>query len=261
MEKMSFLIDGADPPFAVGTEFEIADEIAVDSLVVFERVGEGRVVIKLANMDNLPSNTVLFRAKKGNAAGQIIFEAVAPDDAMADLSGRDRLNEMLEQTFEGIAIFYRDNDLPDAIMEMYRPGLILRELGFTDASFQRGGFVGKNRFLIASAFATDLSHVGAAIPEQGLAVMQNGSYFKVLEMQERGGRKQVALLQVPAELVDFFDTDEFSPMEKQLIEIARAEFEELVDAEPVAALTDRSWLDRLTSPIGISDDGEFFARE
>ncbi len=168
------------------------------------------------------------------------------------------MEDQVEQLFNGWRFYYRDYDLSDTFVQMYYPGLIIQEMGFTDASSRRGGFVANHRFLIASPAATDLSQFDQTDPERGLSVLPAGSYFKVLDVTERNDRRQTTLLHFPEAFIEIFSRPNLTAFEEGVAAKAKNEFEELVDTAPVDALTKQSWLNRLTSPLGISDDGEYF---
>jgi hypothetical protein len=44
----------------------------------------------------------------------------------------------------------------------------------------------------------------------------------------------------------------------EIVAAARADFDKNVVMKPVSALTDPEWLKRVSFPLGMNDDGEFF---
>ena len=91
----------------------------------------------------------------------------------------------------------------------------------------------------------------------GLHVAKNGSRFKVLDIFEHDGKTQILLLQLP----DGFDGvfDKKTKIEEQFIERERENFKQDLKKDPVTDLADEVWLERVSFPIGMSDEGEFFS--
>jgi hypothetical protein len=79
-----------------------------------------------------------------------------------------------------------------------------------------------------------------------------------LDVSEKENRKQITLLNIPKELVDFFSGEGLTSMEEQIVEVTKADFDTNFNAAPVDVLLQRAWLNRVTAPIGISDDGKYF---
>ena len=256
----SFQIIGEVPDFVENSQIVIEDEIRANSIVFFEKISDGTTAIKLVDLDKLDeSNEPVYRVGKGNEPGQIVFEQIEITALKEKLRAQNHLDELLNQTFDHLAFIYRDNDLSDDFINKYYPGLILQERGFVDATYKRGGLAAKHRFLIASSQARELSGMPGANPAQGLTVIMRDSFFKVLDVAEKDNRKQITLLHIPGELIDFFNTGEgLSNEEAQIVEAARADFDKSFHVAPVDALRQPDWLMRVAAPIGISDAGEYF---
>ncbi|MEJ7847156.1 MAG: hypothetical protein WKF92_03590 [Pyrinomonadaceae bacterium] len=256
----SIQIIGDCPELGENSQYVIEDEIGVNSIVYFEKTDSNTTAVKIVDLQNLDTMSVpIYRAGKGTEPGQIIFEQIEIGALKESLAEQAKVDALLDQTLNNISFFYRDNDLGDEFINMYYRGLIVRELGFVDASFRSGGLAARHRFLIASSQAVNLSDLPPAIPEQGLVVIKNGSFFKVLDVFERENRKQITLLHIPEELVAFFSTgNELSDIELQIAEAARTDFDKQFYHPPADALKRADWLNRLKDPIGISDDGKYF---
>jgi hypothetical protein len=67
-----------------------------------------------------------------------------------------KVEEIYNQTFAGLTLFYRDTTLSETLISKYHVGQILTERGFTDMSYKGGGLATNFRYLIASAHAKDL---------------------------------------------------------------------------------------------------------
>jgi hypothetical protein len=229
--------------------------------VFFDRKDAGALVIKLVDLsdpENFPE--VIYRIDAGTEPGQIVFEQVETERLKAAAVAQNELDRLLSVTFNNLSFFYRDNNLSDALLGKYRRGLIVREKGFTDASYQPGGLAAKHRFLIATTQAKDLSGMPGGNPAHGLVVVNRGSFFKVLDAEERENHRQIVLLHIPEELSEFFDSgEELSDIEQQIVTAARADFEKSLNESAVQELTQAEWLDRTAFPLGMSDEGEFFS--
>lgn len=260
-EFKDLAIIGEKPDFSEGDTLTFEDEIARGSFVFFDRKDAGTLVIKLVDLND-PENfpDLIYRIDAGDTPGKIVFEQVEIERLKAPGEAQSELDRLLASTFDNLSFFYRDNNLGDELIGKYRRGLIVRELGFTDASYKPGGLAAKNRFLIATSQAKDLSVMPGGNPAHGLVVVNRGSFFKVLDVEERGGHKQIVLLHIPEELSEFFDSgEELSDIEDQIVAAAREDFEKSLKEPAVQELTEKEWLDRTVSPLGMSDGGEFFS--
>lgn len=149
--------------------------------------------------------------------------------------------------------------MSDETLNKYYRGLIIQERAFVDASYRAGGLVARHRYLIVTPNARDLSMVPPANPEQGLVVLMKDSFFKALDVYESHGHRQITILDIPEALVDVLNRGaELSDIEMELVAAARADFERHIVMKPVSALTDPQWRERVSFPLGMNDDGEFF---
>jgi len=170
---------------------------------------------------------------------------------------QNNIQDILNKTFSGLTLFYRDTPLPSDLQNRYSPGQVLMEKAFTDMSWKGGGLEGDFRYLIASAFGKDLSAFHPKAEKFGLAVLQPDSYFKVLDIFELEGKKQVLLLNIPVEGVDVFSRTTIN-IEDEIVSMARENFSERIKQSPVPELCDVEWLQRISFPIGMTEEGEFF---
>jgi len=251
---------GETPDLSEGAQIMFADEIRRGGFVFFEKKEADVYAVKavdLEDLENCPHK--IYRVDRDDE-GRMVFEQSDIEQLTAAINVQTELDRLLGLTFNNLSFFYRDNNLSDELIEKYRRGLIIREFGFTDASYLAGGLAAKNRFLIATAQAKDLSQMPPLIPAQGLVVVNRSSFFKVLDTEERDEHTQIVLLHIPEELSEFFDSgEELSEIEQQIVAAARADFEKSLNEDAVLELTQPEWLDRTVSPLGMSDGGEFFS--
>lgn len=168
-----------------------------------------------------------------------------------------QIEEIYNQTFGGLTLFYRDTMLSDSLSSKYQVGQILNERGFTDMSYKGGGLATNFRYLIASANGKDLSAFNPNAAQFGHIVLQSNAFFKVLDIYKIGNKTQVFLLEIPARAVDFF-ASATSNIEADIVAKARKSFEAKVDATPIPELEIQEWKERTEFPIGMNDKGEFF---
>lgn len=168
-----------------------------------------------------------------------------------------RIEEIFNQTFSGLALFYRDTNLSENLISIYSVGQILRERGFTDMSYKGGGLTTNVRYLIASANAKDLSALNPENGKLGHVLLSSNAFFKVLDIYKIGEKAQIFLLEIPENAVDFFATTT-SNIEEDIIKKARENFDEKMNAPPVSELQSPEWKERTASPIGMNNNGEFF---
>lgn len=168
-----------------------------------------------------------------------------------------QIEEIYNQTFGGLTLFYRDTTLSDNLISKYAIGQILTERGFTDMSYKGGGLATNFRYLIASANAKDLSAFNPDSAQFGHVLLSSNTFFKVLDIYKIGDKTQVFLLEIPATAVDFF-ASATSSIENDISKKARESFDIKINAEPIAELQKQEWKGRTEFPIGMNDKGEFF---
>ncbi len=167
------------------------------------------------------------------------------------------IEEIYNQTFSGLTLFYRDTTLPENFIAKYQVGQILTERGFTDMSYKGGGLVTNLRYLIASANAKDLSAFNPDSKIFGHVLLSANTFFKILDVYKIGNKTQVFLLEIPATVVDFF-TSVTSNIENDITKKARESFDTKNNSEPIPELQTQEWKDRTEFPIGMNVKGEFF---
>ena len=168
-----------------------------------------------------------------------------------------QIEEIYNQTFSGLTLFYRDTTLSENLISKYKIGQILTERGFTDMSYKGGGLATNFRYLIASANAKDLSALNLESTQFGHVLLSSNAFFKVLDIYKIGDKTQVFLLEIPETAVNFF-TSTTSSVEVDITKKARDGFEVKINSEPIAELQTKEWKERTEFPIGMNDKGEFF---
>ncbi len=167
------------------------------------------------------------------------------------------IEEIYNQTFPGLAFFSRDTNLSESLIERYYVGQILLERGFTDMTFKRGGLTSSTRYLIASANGRDVSSIVPEAELFGLVILKRSSHFKVLDIHRHKHKVQILLLEIPGNALDFFSRTK-SNIEEKVIKMAREDFDKKWNAEPIAELQSKEWVERTAFPIGMNDSGDFF---
>ena len=168
-----------------------------------------------------------------------------------------RIKDILDETFSDLKLFYRDTTLSDDLISKYKVGQIIKEKGFTDMSYIGGGLSQNCRYLIASSDARDLSKFNPASVKNGHALLDDNSFFKVLDIQKVNNKTQIFLLNIPGNSLTLFKNST-SNLEEEITEKARQKFIAKIDSALIPELQTEDWKERTKSPIGMSDNGEFF---
>ena len=170
-----------------------------------------------------------------------------------------RMEEFYNQTFAGLAFFYRDTALSESLISKYSVGQILTERGFTDMTYKVGGLTTNCRYLIASAHAKSLSAIDPESEKTGHVLLFSDAFFKVLDIYKIGEKTQICLLEIPGMAIDIF-AGTTSVTEVDIAKKAKENFEIHLNRAPVAELQTQEWRERTQFPIGMNDIGEFFYR-
>lgn len=104
--------------------------------------------------------------------------------------------KVITDILPGLTMFVRDVDLSPVCAKQYKPGMIIMERGFTDASNHVMGMITSHRFAILSNHVADF-RAYEHDTNWGLFVAQRGSHFKVLDVYEYQGETQILLLHLP----------------------------------------------------------------
>jgi hypothetical protein len=168
-----------------------------------------------------------------------------------------RIKDLLDETFSDLKLFYRDTTLTDDLISNYKVGQILKQKDFTDMSFIGGGLSGNCRYLIASSDARDLSKFNPDSAKNGHSLLDDNSFFKVLDIQRIKNKTQIFLLNIPGNSLSLFKNST-SNLEEEITEKARQKFIAKMDSAPIPALQSENWIQRTKHPIGMSADGQLF---
>lgn len=183
-------------------------------------------------------------------------------DAVKEALGveAEELERALNDMLPGMANCVRDVNLDPDVAALYKPGMIIRDKAFIDASKRVGGLVTTHRFAIFSNHMADLSEYEHGT-NWGLCVANRESRFKVLDVYEYEGKTQIALLH----LLDddrwrFFANAQFD-MPGLSVEDIRKRFEARCSQKPIPELSTEDWLGRCADPVGLRPLGGLYAPE
>jgi hypothetical protein len=167
------------------------------------------------------------------------------------------LEDLVNKTFAGLTLYYRDTTLSEDIANKYYKGQILLERAFADMSAAGRGWTGNFRYLIASAFGINIAKIDPAATKFGMAIINRNSYFKVLDIIKHEQNTQVLLLNIPEEGIDFFKNNNTN-IEEEVIEAGRKSFDEKIKLPPSPTLLMKEWIERTSFPIGMNDSGVLY---
>ncbi|SNR53951.1 hypothetical protein [Flavobacterium sp. ov086] len=168
-----------------------------------------------------------------------------------------RIKDILDETFSELKLFYRDTNLPEDLITHYKIGQIIKERGFTDMSYIGGGLSGNLRYLIASSEARDLSKFNPDSVKNGHSLLDDNSFFKVLDIQKVKNKTQIFLLNIPGNSLPLFKNST-SNLEEEITEKARRKFIDKVDSALIPELQTENWKDRTKLPLGMDENGQLF---
>lgn len=156
------------------------------------------------------------------------------------------LQRLAIDTFVGAEVLFADAELTREQAALYTPGLLIREPGTVCASRSNDAPSGACRFAIVTNSAAD-----ADSSDSGACEIAPGARFKVLDVCEREGRTQIALLHLPGdERWRLFGEVEFSS-EKDAADACREVFGEAFSGS-LEPSTSRPFL----RAIGFDEGGE-----
>jgi len=168
-----------------------------------------------------------------------------------------RIKDILDETFSELKLYYRDTNLSDDLILNYKIGQIIKERGFTDMTYISSGLSGNLRYLIASSDARDLSKFNPDSLKNGHALLDDNSFFKVLDIQKIKNKTQIFLLNIPGNSLALFKNST-SNLEEEITEKARKKFIDKIDLALIPELQTENWKERTRLPLGMNENGELF---
>ena len=181
---------------------------------------------------------------------------------------KDIFEKFANWTLPGLLFFYRDTDAPVIVDTTYHVGDILRAGAFIDVTTKLLKPAHKVRYVIASAHAAMMCEVDGLceanpkVKEWNLCTLHFNSYFKVMDVYEKDGVKQVLLLHIPMAAALFLGhnetamnfVNEATGDETSLIEMARKSLDEKMSMEVHTRSLDKELVERMNHPIGLDED-------
>lgn len=152
-------------------------------------------------------------------------------------------------------VYVRDCNLSDELIDKYEKGQILTERSFTDASSQLGGMITNLRYLILSNQMSDFSAFEKDT-NWGVHTAKADSKFKVLDIYKKEDKTQILLIHILEGFEEAFEMQE--KIFEDIIGQSRSLFDICMDCAPVEDLNDDAWLERVSFPIGMDDNGNFY---
>jgi TPR repeat protein len=172
---------------------------------------------------------------------------------------------LLDWTYPGAALYYRDVELPEDAVAKYGAGQIIRSSIFVDVTCIAGRPATNCRFIVATNKAAPLYVLNPEYEKWAMHTVNANSYFKVMDVYKKDGITQIFLLHVPAKGVGLFKNlvlhADGIDMEQQFIEKARANFDRNLTKPSAPELDDEEWINRTGFPIGMDGNYEFLPLE
>ena len=172
----------------------------------------------------------------------------------------EEAQQLVNDILPGLTMFVRDVNLSTVDAARYIPGMIIKELGYTDASHRVMGMVTSHRFAILSNHMRDLGPYEHGT-NWGLCVAIRDAYFKVLDVYTFKGKTQILLFHLPDdERWKWFKHLRLilgeQNLEEKWIADCRKRFEFKSQQEPIPELITDDWLARCAWPLGMDGFGK-----
>ncbi len=158
--------------------------------------------------------------------------------------------KIINWTFPGLTFYYRDTELSTRQQEKYALGKILRNGFFLDVSSTAGAPTQNTRFIIASSKAAPVYLVNPDMEKYGLHVLNLNSYFKVMDIHEAQGFRQIFLLHIPAKGIDFFRQSQTN-FDGGFIEKARTSLTQKLAKGVMPVFQSAEWIDKTKFAVGL----------
>lgn len=169
----------------------------------------------------------------------------------------EQIEKIINDTFPGMAFYYRDADLEEEITNKYQFRQIIRNGIFLDVSSLGGKQVKNTRFLIATSKARALFHFNPDVEKWRLHTINLNSYFQVLDIHNEDSQTQILLVQIPKDGVDLFQAAWLNILD-DIVRRGKESFAEKKLLEPIPALQEEEWIRRTEFPIGLDANNNFF---
>ena len=163
----------------------------------------------------------------------------------------------------GCQLFYRDTDADINVEKSYPIGSIIRAGFFIDVTARTARPTKRIRYIIASAHCAKLHEV---VPDEDmkrwrLCTLHFNSYFKVMDVYEKGGVTQIFLLHIPYQSLSFFKTEHsfnFIQGISQIdfVEVTRKSLDAKLEMDVFPDTSEPELLERMEMPVGIDDNGD-----
>lgn len=166
-----------------------------------------------------------------------------------------KFEQIINNTYSGISVFYRDTDVPETILSQYKVGHVVMEALPIFVSSKAGGLTRSVRFFILSNQAREAVQPGEENKYSAFS-LPPFSCFKIIDIHNLDGQVQVTLIRFAFGYMEAFNGVETS-VEKELIEKARADFEQKVDADLLMEMEEDQWKQATSLPVGVDPEGRF----
>lgn len=204
------------------------------------------------------------------------FDGTIYDLSKSHLPNKLKLDEvsffekLVNWTLPGLQFFYRDTDADIDAAKRYHVGDTIRAGILVDVTTKLQRPIHKTRYIIASAHAAmfceieDMVANNPDIRKWGLCTLHFNSYFKVLDVYQKGGVTQVLLLHIPEAAARYMGKSELlihftetATKGMNLVEMARESLNEKLRMDVHPRSYDFVLCHRMHLPIGLDENGQF----
>lgn len=185
----------------------------------------------------------LFKKEKTNKNDNILFP----------------IDDIINWTFPGITISYRDCNLDLESLKLYNIGQIIRSDTFVDTSHIIGKLLMDVRFTIFSSKTANWDKLDLNSSHYPLNTINANSYFKVIDIFKLDDKHLISLLHIPLNGIALFEnkknTFKFPQYEEHienvLINKAREKFINSKNTKVIPEFEESEWLKRTNWAVGL----------
>lgn len=172
------------------------------------------------------------------------------------------IEKIINWILPGCQLFYRDTDANVNVEKSYPIGSIIRAGFFVDVTARTAKPTKRIRYIIGSAHCAKLHEVN---PDEDmkrwrLCTLHFNSYFKVMDIYEKGGVTQIFLLHIPYQSLPFFMAEHSFNLiqgasQINLVEVTRRSLDTKLEMDVFPDTSEPALLERMEMPIGIDEKG------
>ena len=162
---------------------------------------------------------------------------------------------VFNKIYNNLAILCRDLHLEDIGRE-YIPGKFIMEKELLECTPELSGFTCDTRFLIFSNMAEPISYFDTYIGLD-LFILDNFSYFKIIDNCKKNGIRQISLLHIVPESMGLLN--DWNEYDESIKKLSREILSKCLKEDINDRMNSKLWKGRCFYPVGMDEDMEFYS--